>query len=89
MTLEEVLLVFGGHVGLLIYSLQEDGRPTPVRGETCLEAPWGRRSFSWVGSGWVGVWFCGCCCFLIKDGEATGRVVTQDTRTVRARAQAS
>lgn len=25
MTLEEVLLVFGGHVGLLIYSLQEDG----------------------------------------------------------------
>lgn len=32
MTLKEVLLVFGGHVGLLIYSLQKDGNPRPRRG---------------------------------------------------------
>lgn len=54
MTLEEVFLVFGGHVGLFIYSLQKDGNPTHVRGEHVSGGPMGRLSFSWVGSGWRG-----------------------------------
>lgn len=32
MTFEEVLLVLGGHVGLLVHSLQEDGYPRHSRG---------------------------------------------------------
>lgn len=45
MTLKEVLLVFGGHVGLLIYSLKKDGNPRHMRGGRCQEAPWGGLSF--------------------------------------------
>lgn len=35
MTLKEVLLVFGRHVGLLINSLQKDGNPRHMRGGRC------------------------------------------------------
>lgn len=38
MTLEEVLLVLGGHLGLLIHSLQKDGYPRHTRG-----SGWGER----------------------------------------------
>lgn len=41
-TLKEVLLVFGGYVGLLIYSLQKDRNPRHVREGRCQEAPWRR-----------------------------------------------
>lgn len=54
MTLEEVFLVFGGHVGLFIYSLQEDGNPSHVRKENVTGGTVRRLSFSWVGSGWRG-----------------------------------
>lgn len=44
MTLKEVLLVLGGHVGLLIHSLQEDGYPRHMRGRG--EGVEGRASVS-------------------------------------------
>lgn len=48
MTLKEVLLVLGGHVGLLVHGLQEDGCPGHTRdpaevgeGRKCQQAGYG------------------------------------------------
>lgn len=53
MTLEEVFLVFGGHVGLLIHSLQKDGNPTQERRNVSGGTKGQTQLF--LGRVWVGV----------------------------------